>query len=96
MVKSIGATIDGELSGDGTSQWLADVGSELPLPVSLERDLSVDVAIVGGGFVMSWWPKVASLMRVCGQDDALWLADETTKAVGALGPFLASHGVDAQ
>lgn len=117
----------------GTSQWLADVGSELPLPVSLERDLSVDVAIVGGGFVglwtaialkelepalrvavldmkrcgsgasglnggfvMSWWPKVASLMRVCGRDDALWLADETTNAVGALGPFLASHGVDAE
>jgi glycine/D-amino acid oxidase-like deaminating enzyme len=117
----------------GLSQWLADVESELSPPVSLQRDLSVDVAIVGGGFVglwtainlkeldpslrvavlemkrcgsgasglnggfvMSWWPKVASLARVCGQDDALWLADETTNAVDALGPFLESHHIDAE
>jgi glycine/D-amino acid oxidase-like deaminating enzyme len=117
----------------GPSQWLADVESELPPPVSLQHDLSVDVAIVGGGFVglwtainlkelepalrvavlemsrcgsgasglnggfvMSWWPKVASLARVCGRDDALWLADETTNAVSALGPYLESHQIDAE
>ncbi len=118
---------------DGRSQWLADVESELPPPVALERDLSVDVAIVGGGFVglwtaialkelepglriavleqnrcgggasglnggfvMSWWPKIASLARICGVDDALWLADETTNAVSALGPYLAAREIDAE
>lgn len=115
------------------SQWLADIAAELPPADSLQQDLTVDVAIIGGGFVglwtaialkslepslriaileqgrcgggasglnggfvMSWWPKIASLTRVCGQDDAVWLADETTNAVNALGPFLAGHGVDAE
>jgi glycine/D-amino acid oxidase-like deaminating enzyme len=109
------------------------VESDLPPPVVLDRDLSVDVAIIGGGFVglwtaitlkelepglriavlergrcgsgasglnggfvMSWWPKIASLARICGTDDALWLADETTNAVDALGPYLAARGVDAE
>jgi glycine/D-amino acid oxidase-like deaminating enzyme len=115
------------------SQWLADVASDRPPPVALERDVSVDVAIVGGGFVglwtaialkelepglrigvleqdrcgggasglnggfvMSWWPKIASLARICGVDDALWLADETTNAVTALGPYLATREIDAE
>ena len=115
------------------SQWLADVESDLPPPVSLERDLPVDVAIIGGGFVglwtaitlkelepalriavlernrcgsgasglnggfvMSWWPKIASLVRICGLDDALWLADETTNAVNALEPYLTARAVDAE
>ncbi len=115
------------------SQWLADVASDRPPPVALERDVSVDVAIVGGGFVglwtaitlkelepglrvavleqarcgggasglnggfvMSWWPKIASLTRICGVDDALWLADETTNAVSALGPYLAAREIDAE
>lgn len=51
---------------------------------------------LNGGFVMSWWPKIASLMRVCGTDDAVWLADETTRAAGELGDYLAAHGVDAE
>jgi glycine/D-amino acid oxidase-like deaminating enzyme len=115
------------------SQWLADVEHEQPAPVALKHDLSVDVAIIGGGyvglwtaialkdiepglriavlemdrcgggasglnggFVMSWWPKIASLTRVCGQDDALWLADETTRYVSELAHYLDSHGIDAE
>lgn len=51
---------------------------------------------LNGGFVMSWWPKIASLARICGCDDAVWLADETTKSVSAMGRFLDQHGVDAE
>jgi glycine/D-amino acid oxidase-like deaminating enzyme len=51
---------------------------------------------LNGGFVMSWWPKIASLTRVCGDDDAIWLADQTTQAVADLGPFLDEHGIDAE
>lgn len=51
---------------------------------------------LNGGFVMSWWPKIASLVRLCGQDDALWLADATTRSVGELGTFLQQHGIDAE
>jgi glycine/D-amino acid oxidase-like deaminating enzyme len=115
------------------SQWLADVEPDLPPPVTLEHDLTVDVAIIGGGFVglwtaialkelepglkiavlesnrcgsgasglnggfvMSWWPKIASLVRICGVEDALWLADETTNAVNTLGPYLAARAIDAE
>jgi glycine/D-amino acid oxidase-like deaminating enzyme len=51
---------------------------------------------LNGGFVMSWWPKIASLIRICGQDDAVWLADETTRAVDALGVYLQGRGIDAE
>ena len=51
---------------------------------------------LNGGFVMSWWPKIASLVGICGVEDALWLADETTRSVAALGPFLEKHGIDAE
>src|SRR5260221_1757783 len=114
------------------SQWLADVAADLPAVRKLDGDITVDVAIIGGGFVglwtaielkdldsacrvaviemgrggggasglnggfvMSWWPKIASLMRICGREDALWLADQTTQAVADLGGFLTRHGIDA-
>ncbi len=50
---------------------------------------------LNGGFVMSWWPKIGSLLRACGDDDAVWLADQTTQAVLELGDYLAQHGLDA-
>jgi glycine/D-amino acid oxidase-like deaminating enzyme len=50
---------------------------------------------LNGGFVMSWWPKIGSLLKICGREDALWLADQTTGAVAALGDFLAGEGTDA-
>src|SRR5690349_15610793 len=103
------------------SLWLADVSDTRGPVQRLDRDISADVAIIGGGFVglwtalalkelepglrvvvleaghcgegasglnggfvMSWWPKIASLVGICGVDDALWLADETTRSVAAL------------
>jgi len=115
------------------SQWLDDVAADALPFREINQNTSVDVAIIGGGyvglwtaielkmlepglqvavfemnrcgdgasglnggFVMSWWPKIASLVRVCGQDDAVWLADETTHAVQDLGAFLENHAVDAE
>ncbi|TXH32708.1 MAG: FAD-dependent oxidoreductase [Rhodospirillaceae bacterium] len=116
-----------------SSQWLTDIAGDLPPVRSLEHDLEVDVAVIGGGFVglwtaialkelepgckvavleqgrcgagasglnggfvMSWWPKIGSLVGICGADDATWLAEETTKAVMALGPYLEQHGIDTE
>ncbi|MFN0038359.1 MAG: NAD(P)/FAD-dependent oxidoreductase [Burkholderiales bacterium] len=115
------------------SLWLDDLQTGQAPVQHLVNDITVDVAIVGGGFVglwtaitlkeldpglrvavleanrcgsgasglnggfvMSWWPKIASLVRVCGLDDALWLADETTKSVSGLAAFLGQHGIDAE
>ena len=118
---------------DPDSLWLADVSATRTSAQRLESNVTVDVAIVGGGFVglwtaitlkelepglrvaiveangcgsgasglnggfvMSWWPKIASLANICGADDALWLADETTRSIDSLASFLEHHGIDAE
>ena len=49
-----------------------------------------------GGFVLSWWAKLGSLVKICGESDALWIAREAEKAVGFLGDFCHEHGIDAE
>ncbi len=115
------------------SLWLADVSTTQGSVRRLESDISVDVAIIGGGFVglwtaialkelepglriaileanrcgsgasglngglvMSWWPKIASLAKICGVDDAMWLADETSRSVDSMASFLDQRGIDAE
>jgi glycine/D-amino acid oxidase-like deaminating enzyme len=63
--------------------------------VILEADICGGGASgLNGGFVMSWWPKIASLLRVCGEDDAVWLADETTKAVCELADYFVRYNIN--
>lgn len=49
-----------------------------------------------GGFVMSWWPKIASLVEIAGEEDGLWLADQSTANVTELPDFLKHHQVDTE
>lgn len=48
-----------------------------------------------GGFVMSWWPKIASLLSFCDERDAQFLARATETAIGEIDAFCRSHGIDA-
>jgi putative aminophosphonate oxidoreductase len=48
-----------------------------------------------GGFVLSWWPKLETLVERYGETHGLELAQWSDDAVGALGGFCAEHGVDA-
>ena len=48
-----------------------------------------------GGFVLSWWPKLASLARVAGLDDAIRVARGSEAAVDEIGNFCDSHQIDA-
>ncbi|HEY4231263.1 MAG TPA: FAD-binding oxidoreductase [Thermoanaerobaculia bacterium] len=48
-----------------------------------------------GGFVLSWWPKIASLVRLCGEADALAIARDSEAAIGEIGDFCRDHGIDA-
>ena len=50
---------------------------------------------MNGGFVISWWPKIVSLAQACGLEDALWLANETSQSVTAIGSFLRDNQLDA-
>jgi putative aminophosphonate oxidoreductase len=72
-----------------------------------EREPSLDVALVeadicgggasgrNGGFALSWWAKLASLVKICGEDDGVWLAHEAEEAVDFLGEFAAANRIDA-
>jgi len=48
-----------------------------------------------GGFVLSWWPKLASLARLMGLDDAIRVARGSEAAIDEIGRFCGSHQIDA-
>lgn len=48
-----------------------------------------------GGFALSWWPKIASLVRLCGDADALAVARDSEAAIDEIRDFCRAHGIDA-
>ncbi len=73
-----------------------------------EAEPALDVALVeadvcgggasgrNGGFVLSWWAKFATLVKLCGAEEAARLAHASAVAVGEIGAWCERHGVDAQ
>lgn len=72
-----------------------------------ELDESCDVAVVerdicgggasgrNGGFVLSWWAKFPSLVKLFGDDEALRLVKASMAAVDDIGSFCADNRIDA-
>ena len=72
-----------------------------------ELEPGLDIAVVeadlcgsgasgrNGGFVQGWWPKLASLTAVCGEDDGIRLCRAAAESVAAIGAFCARHEIDA-
>jgi putative aminophosphonate oxidoreductase len=48
-----------------------------------------------GGFVLTWWTKLPTLVKCCGVEDALRLARASEEAVIEIGRFCEQHGIDA-
>ncbi len=48
-----------------------------------------------GGFVLSWWPKVASLSKIVGDDEAIQVARKSEEAITEIGAFCDAHAIDA-
>lgn len=64
--------------------------------VILEKDVcGAGASGRNGGFVMSWWPKINSLIACCGQDEAIRLAMASVQAVNEIGQFCDRHNIDA-
>lgn len=64
--------------------------------ILLERDVCGGGASGrNGGFVMSWWPKLASLVRLYGRDDAVAIASASESVIAELGQYLDENGIDA-
>ena len=47
-----------------------------------------------GGMVLTWWPKLASLVKLCGEREAVRLGRASQAAIGELGAFAAQHAID--
>ena len=48
-----------------------------------------------GGFVLSWWAKLATLVKVFGPEEAVRLAEASADSVSAIGAFCRAHDIDA-
>lgn len=71
-----------------------------------EQEPGLDVALVeadicgggasgrNGGFALSWWSKLGTLAKVCGEDDGAWIAEQSAASVRKLGEFAAEEGFD--
>jgi len=64
--------------------------------VVLEKDICGGGASGrNGGFVMSWWPKINSLIASCGQSEAIRLAVASAKNIQEISEFCNAHKIDA-
>jgi putative aminophosphonate oxidoreductase len=71
-----------------------------------QRDPGCDVVVLeadicgggasgrNGGMVLSWWPKLASLIKLCGTDEALRLARASADAIDDIAAFCERHDID--
>jgi putative aminophosphonate oxidoreductase len=48
-----------------------------------------------GGFALSWWPKVETLVKRLGEEEAFRLVRASTDAVAELGAFCEREGIDS-
>ncbi len=64
--------------------------------IVLERDVCGGGASGrNGGFAMSWWPKISTLLAIAGKGDALSWADESVNAIAEVGRFCDENQIDA-
>lgn len=73
-----------------------------------ERDPAIDVVVLerdvcgggasgrNGGFVLSWWPKLSSLVKLAGPDEAVDLARASERAIDRIEDICERHRIDAQ
>ena len=48
-----------------------------------------------GGFVLSWWPKLASLAKLFGPEEAVRIGRSSESAIDEISAFCAQHSIDA-
>ena len=48
-----------------------------------------------GGFVLTWWPKIDTLVALCGAAEAVRLASASERAIDSIAAFCAAEQIDA-
>ncbi|MBI3298996.1 MAG: FAD-dependent oxidoreductase [Elusimicrobia bacterium] len=49
-----------------------------------------------GGFALSWWPKISSLVRLCGREEGAAIAKDSQAAIDEIQRFCGEHHLDVQ
>ncbi len=89
------AIVGGGFVGLWTALSLKQLDEALEVAV-LEADICGGGASGrNGGMALSWWPKLPSLLKLAGTDEALGLAELSERAVSELGEFTREHNIDA-
>lgn len=87
--------VGGGYVGLWTALTLSELSPEKKVVV-LERDVCGGGASGrNGGFVMSWWPKIASLLAFMDVESARFLANASEHAIEELRAFCELHAIDA-
>ena len=88
--------VGGGYTGLWTALQLKAADSSLDV-VLIERDLCASGASGrNAGVLMSWWSKFLSLRKVCGEEEALRLAQASEDAVSSVIELCKEHDIDAQ
>jgi putative aminophosphonate oxidoreductase len=87
------------VGGGYTGLWTALLVKELEPDASVVL-LEADICGGGpsgrnGGFALSWWPKIETLAKRAGKEEALRLAKASEAAIVEIGEFCRAEGVDA-
>ena len=88
--------VGGGYTGLWTALRLKELEPALDVVV-LEADLCGSGASGrNGGFALSWWAKLRTLLKLCGEEEALRLGRAAEAAVAEIGRFCDDHGIDAR
>jgi glycine/D-amino acid oxidase-like deaminating enzyme len=98
LLEDIGADVC-IVGGGYTGLWAAVRAKELQPDASV---VVIEADICGGGpsgrnggFALSWWPKIETLQKRVGKEEALRLAKGSQAAIAEIGEFCEREGIDA-
>ncbi|MFQ5829533.1 MAG: NAD(P)/FAD-dependent oxidoreductase, partial [Candidatus Methylomirabilia bacterium] len=87
--------VGGGYTGLWTAIHLKELKPELDI-ILIEADLCGGGASGrNGGFVLSWWAKFSTLLKLCSTKEALRLARASENAVAEIGSFCRRHAINA-
>ena len=87
--------VGGGLTGLWTALRIHELDPTCSVGV-LEADICGSGASgANGGFAMTWWPKITTLKKLMGSDEALKMASDSETAVSDMARFCREHRIDA-
>ena len=90
------AIVGGGFVGLWTAICILDQEPSLNVAIFDKGSIGQGASSLNGGLLMSWWPKIGRLSDIAGDEDGLWLADQSTQNIPELRDFMVHEQVDAE